>query len=387
MMRRYIYLILMVFFIWGCSDKKVFRIEGNIRNSDKKYIYLNLVDVDTPVRIDSAKIGLGGTFKFKIKASEPDFYQVGFSDSDFITLLTEPGEKVKLTFKGKYLYENYEIAGSPGSENIKILDIVLAETKRKIDSLKTVYEKSLNKPDFISAEKEIDYEFIRLLKDQRKKNIEFILKNLNSFASIKALYQKIDENTYVLYDPHDIQFIKLVSDSIGSRYPNSKQAQALKKNLEIEVNRMVVNRFDQLAKEIPETKLDPDLKNINGSRISLSSQKGKYVLLTFWSAASSECITENIELKQLYKTYNQKGFEIYQINLDPNEDVWKKAVAFDELPWINVREDDPLNPLNARIYNVKSLPTNYLYDKAGSIIATNIHGRNLQLELSQLFDN
>ena len=377
----------MVFLIWGCKDKKVFRIEGNIRNSDKKYIYLNLVDVDTPVRIDSAKIGLSGTFKFKIKASEPDFYQVGFSDSDFITLLTEPGEKVKLTFKGKYLYENYEIAGSSGSENIKILDVVLAETKRKIDSLKTVYEKSFNKPDFVSVEKEIDYEFIRLLKDQRKKNIEFILKNLSSFASIKALYQKIDDNTYVLYDPHDVQFIKLVSDSIGSRYPNSKQAQALKKNLETEINRMVVSRIDQLAKEIPETKLDPDLKNINGNRISLSSQRGKYVLLTFWSAASSECITENIELKQLYKTYNQKGFEIYQINLDPNEDVWKKAVAFDELPWISVREDDPLNPLNARIYNVKSLPTNYLYDKTGNIIASNIHSRNLQLELSQLFDN
>lgn len=387
MIRRYVCFILMAFLFGGCSDKKVFRIEGNIRNSDKKYIYLNLVDVNTPVRIDSAKIGLRGTFKFKIKASEPEFYQLGFSDSDFITLLAEPGEKVKLTFRGKYLYEDYEIAGSPGSEKIKILDIVLAETKRKIDSLKTVYEKSFNKPNFVSTEKELDDEFIRLLKDQRKKNIEFILKNLSSFASIKALYQKIDENTYVLYDPHDIQFIKLVSDSVGSHYPNSKQAQALKKNLETEINRIVVSKIDQLAKNIPETKLDPDLKNIDGKRISLSSQKGKCVLLTFWSAASAECITENIELKQLYKTYSQKGFEIYQINLDPDENVWKKAVAFDELPWINVREDDPLNPLNARIYNVKSLPTNYLYDKAGNIIASNIHGRNLKLELSQLFDN
>ena len=56
----------------------------------------------------------------------------------------------------------------------------------------------LNKPDFKETEKTLDEEFVRIMKEQRKNNIEFILKNLNSFASIKALYQKIDENTYVL---------------------------------------------------------------------------------------------------------------------------------------------------------------------------------------------
>jgi thioredoxin-related protein len=111
------------------------------------------------------------------------------------------------------------------------------------------------------------------------------------------------------------------------------------------------------------------------------------VLLTFWSSASEDCVAENIELKQLYGIYSKKGFEIYQINLDANEEVWKKAVKFDELPWISVREDDPQNPVNANIYNVKSLPTNYLYDKTGSIVASNIHGRNLQLKLSQVFGN
>jgi len=385
MMKRIVVFPIFVLLMAGCSDKNGFRIEGKIRNSEKKHIYLNRIDIDTPVRIDSTKIRINGTFKFKVKASEPDFYQLAFSNSDFITLLAEPGEKIKLTFTGKYLYENYEIVGSPGSGKIKILDIVLAETKRKIDSLRTVYEKALDKPDFTDTEKTIDGEFVRLLKEQRSKNIEFILKNLNSFASIKALYQRIDENTYVLYDPRDLQFLKLVSDSINHHYPDSKQALALKKNFEKEMNSMFINKIDQLARNIPETKLDPDLRNINGKRIALSSLKGKYVLLTFWSASSEECIAENFQLKQLYKTYSNKGFEIYQINLDVDEDTWKKAVKFDELPWISVREDDPLNPINAKIYNVLRLPTNYLYDKTGNIIGSNIHGRNLQLKLSQVF--
>jgi cytochrome oxidase Cu insertion factor (SCO1/SenC/PrrC family) len=386
-MKRFVAFSIFALLVTACSDKNVFKIEGNLGNHEKGHIYLNRLDVDISVRIDSAKIRNNGTFKFKVKASEPNFFQVGFSDSDFITLLAEPGEKIKLIFKGKYLYDDYEIHGSPGSEKIKVLDIVLANSKRKIDSLRTIYEQVLNKPDYNEKEKIIDDEFVRILKEQRKNNIEFILKNLNSFASIKALYQKIDDNTYVLFDTRDLQFFKLVSDTLIYHYPNSKQAQALKKNFEKELNKMVINKIDQLAKNIPATTLDPDLKDLNGKRIALSSLKGKYVLLTFWSAASEDCIAENLELKQLYRTYSKKGFEIYQINLDPDMETWKNAVKFDELPWISVREDDPNKPVTANIYNVKSLPTNYLYDKTGNIIASNIHDKNLQLKLNQVFGN
>jgi thiol-disulfide isomerase/thioredoxin len=110
------------------------------------------------------------------------------------------------------------------------------------------------------------------------------------------------------------------------------------------------------------------------------------VLLTFWSVLSKDCITENLQLKEFYKLYNKKGFEIYQINLDENESNWKEAVRFDELPWISTREDDPKDPKNAVIFNVQSIPANYLFDKESNIIASNIHGRELQLKLEQLFN-
>ena len=119
---------------------------------------------------------------------------------------------------------------------------------------------------------------------------------------------------------------------------------------------------------------------------ALSSQRGKYVLLTFWSVQSKECIAENLQFKQFYKLYNKKGFEIYQINLDENTEAWKSAVRFDELPWISTSEDDPNNPVNAVLFNVKSLPTNYLFDKEGNIMAVNLHGKALQIKLDQLFN-
>jgi hypothetical protein len=102
---------------------------------------------------------------------------------------------------------------------------------------------------------------------------------------------------------------------------------------------------------------------------------------------SRESVVENLQLKEFYRNYSRKGFEIYQINLDADEEAWKAAVKFDELPWISTREDDPADPVNARLYNVKTLPANYLYNPEGNIIATNLHGRTLQLKLTQLFNN
>jgi hypothetical protein len=98
-------------------------------------------------------------------------------------------------------------------------------------------------------------------------------------------------------------------------------------------------------------------------------------------------VIENLQLKELYKMYHSKGFEIYQINLDPDEEAWKAAVKFDELPWINTREDNQADLKNVRLFNVKTLPANFLFGKDGQIITSNLHGKNLQLKIDQLFRN
>jgi thiol-disulfide isomerase/thioredoxin len=385
-MKRILFLLALVLIFSGCKNKGYFSVDGIVKGKTAKYIYINRVDVDIPVLIDSSKISKKGGFRFKIKASEANFYQVGFSTADFITLLAEPGEKIKLVFEGKNLFEKYSVSGSSGSEKIKMLDLALTETKSKLDSLRTVYAKASGEPGFDIKGPSLESEFTKLIKDQRKKNIEFIINNTNSLVSIKALYQRIDPDTYVLYEPRDLQYLKIVTDSLTRYYPNSKQVQALARDFEKEMNQMYVNQIGKIANNIPPSKLDPVLKTTEGKRIALSSLKGKYVLLTFWSVTSKECIAENLQLKEFYKLYNKKGFEIYQINLDENESSWKSAVKFDELPWISTREDDPLNPKNALLFNVKSLPTNYLFDKEGKIIASNLHDRSLQLRLDQLFN-
>jgi thiol-disulfide isomerase/thioredoxin len=385
-MKRIFYLLALVLIFSGCKDKGKFTVSGVLKDAKEKYIYLNRIEVNTPILVDSAKINKNGSFSLRVKTSAADYYQLGFSTTNFITLLAEPGEKINLLFSNKNLFENYVVTGSTGSQKIQTLDLTLADTKRKLDSLSTIYTQASSEAGFDVKGPALEAKFNELIKAQRKKNIEFIINNINSLASIKALYQRINPETYVLYDPHDLQYLKIVTDSLTRHYPNSKQVQALARDFEKEMNQMYVSQIAEIAKTKPQTKLDPDLMTITGKRIALSSLKGKYVLLAFWSIQSKECVEENLQLKDFYKLYNKKGFEIYQINLDQNESGWKTAVRFDELPWICAREDDPSDPKNAIMYNVKVLPANYLYDKDLNIIASNLHGKTLQLELEQLFN-
>ncbi len=387
MMKRTLLLLLPLLLLAGCQNKNTFTVKGVIRDPQKKAVSLNRVDVNRLVLIDSSKISGNGSFKFRVKSTGPEFYQIGYSGSDFVTLLAEPGERIKLSFTGKTTSSDYTVTGSKGSEDVRMLDMRLAAAKRKLDSLRVAYTDASVKPGFDEKKSLLENEFNDILKELRKKNIEFIISNTRSMASLKAVYQRIDDNSYVLNEPRDLQYMKIISDSLGRYYPGSKNVKALAEDLKNELSQMYANQIQSMASKSPEAKLDPNLKDITGKRIALSSLKGKVVLLTFWSVDSKECIAENLQLKDIYKTFSKKGFEIYQVNVDESEKKWKDEVRFDELPWINTREDDPLNPANVVLFNVKSLPANFLFDRDGTIIGSNLHGRSLQIRLNQLFNN
>jgi thiol-disulfide isomerase/thioredoxin len=386
-MKRFLILLIPVMFVAGCKNKNLVIVDGSVKDNPGKYIYIKKVNVDTPVLLDSSKIRKNGSFKFIIKATEPDFYQLAYSNSDFLTLLAEPGEKIHLSFGSSHLYNNYTVTGSKGSELVRDLDLKLLDTKNKLDSLSKIYKEISDKPEFATEAPILNKEYQDLVKDQRMFSINFIIKNINSLASIKALYQKFNDDTYVLYEIRDLQYLKIVTDSLKLHYPDSKHTKALEKNFEKEMNNFYARELEKLASTLPVAKLDPDLLDISGKRIALSSLRGKYVLLTFWSVDSKECIAENLQLKEFYKIYNRRGFEIYQINVDEDEDAWRAEVKFDELPWISTREDDPSKPQNVRLFNVQRLPANYLFDPKGTIIGSNLHGRTLQIKLEQLFNN
>lgn len=377
-------MLLAVSLLAGCNNENKVVIKGSFTVPAEGVVYLDQSEVDRNIRVDSAMIKRG-QFKFVTEVTGPEFYQLRFTGNEFVALLVMPGENISLEIGKTPVAMNYTVQGSPGSADIRMLDQQLLVTKTRLDSISNIYN-SLSANDMDIRGAELQKAYTEVVDAQRKFNIKFVVENISSMSSIQALYQRIDENTYVLYQPRDLQYLKIVSDSLSVRYPVSRHVRALKENVTTELNQMYIDRISSIAMQMPETSSSPELPDINGKMVSVASLKGKYVLVSFWSTTSEESMNQLPVLRSIYNDYHRKGLEIYQISLDPDAERWKNVVRYEEIPWISVREPDPANPIYARLMNITSLPSNLLYDPQGNIINTNLTGRNLLIRMDQLFN-
>jgi hypothetical protein len=95
---------------------------------------------------------------------------------------------------------------------------------------------------------------------------------------------------------------------------------------------------------------------------------------------------ESPNLVKAYSLYHSKGFQIYQVSLDKTKDAWIKGIQDDRLEkWIHVSDVQYWNSVVVPIYKIESIPFNYLLDKDGRIIASNLRGDALQRKLAELF--
>jgi peroxiredoxin len=125
------------------------------------------------------------------------------------------------------------------------------------------------------------------------------------------------------------------------------------------------------------------LPALTGELISLSSQKGKVVLVDFWASWCAPCMEEQPELKALYKQYNNsestdKKFEIFGVSLDSKKPAWKAAIKKYNIKWIQVSDLKFWTSPIAKTYEIEALPFNVLLNKEGIIVGVNLHGKELE---------
>ncbi|POY36003.1 TlpA family protein disulfide reductase [Solitalea longa] len=128
------------------------------------------------------------------------------------------------------------------------------------------------------------------------------------------------------------------------------------------------------------------LNDINGNPISVSSLKGKYVLVDFWASWCGPCMQEVPELTNLYATYHGKGLEIYGVSLDNDKNRWQQATKNHQMNWIHVSDLKKWESQPLESYGVDAIPANFILDKEGKIIAKNLHGVQLEHFLKKLFN-
>lgn len=364
----------------ACEDSTHYKIAGRISNAEGRYVFLDELKVAASETIDSVKINKNGEFEFKGTVKHPTFFLLKLSERNFITLLVDSAEQVHVSGDVANFSRDYVVKGSEGSALVQELNQQLSRTKHKMDSIRSLHVLFRTDPDYPERKKKWDEEYNQVVEKQIQYSRNFITSHPFSMANVLALYQKFDDENFVI---QDLQSLKTAASALNSFFPESEHVKALYANT-IKLMQDERNaRVQRFIKEQGENSPDINLPDPDGKNIALSSLRGKYVLLHFWSAQDRGSRIMNPVLVELYDKYHRKGFDIYQVSIDENRYEWLDAIDKDNLSWPNVGD---MKGSNSAVlsYNVQTVPYNYLLDKEGAIIAKDVKGPALDRLLGDL---
>ena len=384
-MKNLLILFITILTLASCGEStNEFIITGKLENAATGNIIFLSKPTKTGVEtIDSTLIGDDGKFELKGNTSYPDFYLLRTKPNENVVVLADSADRLTVTGDFADFMNTNKISGSKDIELLNKVSEKIKDTKLQIDSLKQVVTQINNLEMSDSVLADLDKEFKEILLSQKEFSKKIIDENANSMVSFFVLTQQVEANTPV-FAKEDLKYFEKVHKNLNERYPQSEYVKVLfswidqMKNPQPNQPQAHRTTFN-IGDKVP----DIVLKNTQGQSKSLSELKGNYVLLDFWAAWCSPCRAESPNLVDNYKKYNKKGFDIFQVSLDKDPSAWIEAIEKDGLKgWTHVRD---AQSVNASAYGIVSIPTNFLIDKDGKIVAMNLRGPQLAAKLQELF--
>lgn len=209
----------------------------------------------------------------------------------------------------------------------------------------------------------------------------FVEKNPDNCYSLNLLKKLISTKA-------PIKEVKALFENLNPKIQNSPQGQTLKIEIEKELTTFIAKEAVSVGKIAPEF----NAKNPDGEFVSLSDVKGKYTLIDFWAGWCRPCRLENPNLLKAYNKYHSKGFEIISVSLDgrrgkaEGRKSWIEAIEKDGIgSWTHVSQLSYYNGPIVKSYGITAIPSSFLIDENGKIIAKNLRGEALQNKLESLF--
>lgn len=370
--------------LMACTNKTNVKITGDIKESAGQKVYLEQVNVDGPIPIDSTQTDKKGRFTFKTNIQQPTFYNVKVGPKEFITFIASPEEEIELSGTLKGLSQNYWVDGSENSLWVKLLNFQLHNTQTQMDSLKKAYAALPDEKAYAGQRRQISTAWDSIVNKQISFSKDFILKHAISPASYYALYQKFDKENFILSPETDLQSYKIVASSMKAMYPESQYTLALLKHLD-QINKGIqAERIRQLIANSENSLPEISLPDSQGDTVALSSLKSKLIVLDFTVLSAKEGAAYTQELKQIYNKFRHRGVQIYQVCLDPNRLLWEKLVKEYGINWVCVWDAEGVQSKAAKNWNIQSVPADYIINQKAEIVGKNLYGKRLEERLNDL---
>lgn len=381
-MRKTIVLGLIVLSAVACGPKDSAVVDINIPGGGSKEIIVSKLAVNQIKVVDTVKTNKLGNANFKVKIGDesPNFYYLSYNRKKLASLILKPGDKVKVSVDT--LGKGLSINGSEESVLLGRIEQDLLTSTMKFDSLSQALVAAVDVNDSEKAQT-LRYELGKLYVKQKQGAIRSIISNPYSFTNIALLYQQFTDNLPVFADSKDGLFIKRVYDSLNTLYPNSVYVKSLK--TEIYKMENTIELSDRLSAANESAFPNISLPDINSNKIELNSLLGRPFVLMFWSTQDIKQKIYNQDLAELYRKYQDKGLEIYQVCVDTDKTSWATAVKNQNILWISVC--DGLGNASSAVttYNITTIPSLFIFDRNGDITAKNVFEKSkLDAELAKV---
>jgi peroxiredoxin len=362
-MKRIFYFVLLLTIAACKPTPKGYVVEGTINNADGKTIVLSAFSAD------------GGEILDTLKINEGRFTSSGVLEHPVTVSISVAGGKERLVFFG----DNAKFTINADADSLGKGSVVSeSEIQKAFVAIK-------NDLDVVTDQKNMviqDYNIAR--KDGQQELVDQLVAK---YDSLEAISNKI-MTTFVENNPKSPVSAMFVHNQYGSGSVEELNEGVAKLDTsllgspyaKVLTNRIAILEKVAIGKQAPDFAMADSL----GNAISLSSFKGKYVLVDFWASWCGPCRRENPNVVKLFNQYKDKNFTILGVSLDTDRSKWIKAIEDDKLTWSHVSDLQGWKNSAAGLYGVRAIPHTVLIDANGVIIGRNLRGDELAAKLAEV---